>query len=294
MSDLQQIGIKTSDKSEGYGNKCMGTMLENMYVHPSLVHEDEFDKDRCRLVGGNWLPWIWHFPINIGLLSSSQLTNSYFSEGWPWPTNQINQWYIWCRKSMNKCLSLSIDLFFRKGTPKNAENSFSICLVLWWIPAAIHSRLALSTSARKKRASNFGPPVSLQRGRRGVFCGRWAEIFYSQFLQLVKFVNIFFKWRYAQFPLTSSTSGKTFEASDWVFDFFSKVVFSVWSDFSTCFLIRLVSQIWLQTGEPSWSITKQIMRAVNQPSILWQVWTDVLIVDFQSGFSHKQSLAHNK
>ena len=56
MSDLQQIGIKTSDKSEGYGNKCMGTMLENMYVHPSLVHEDEFDKDRCRLVGGNWLP----------------------------------------------------------------------------------------------------------------------------------------------------------------------------------------------------------------------------------------------
>ena len=25
----------------------------------------------------------WHFPINIGLLSSSQLTNSYFSEGWP-------------------------------------------------------------------------------------------------------------------------------------------------------------------------------------------------------------------
>ena len=32
---------------------------------------------------GNWLPWIWHFPIHIGLLSSSQFTNSYFSEGWP-------------------------------------------------------------------------------------------------------------------------------------------------------------------------------------------------------------------
>ena len=30
-----------------------------------------------------WLPWIWHFPRNIGFLSSSQLTKSYFSEGWP-------------------------------------------------------------------------------------------------------------------------------------------------------------------------------------------------------------------
>ena len=38
------------------------------------------------LVGG--LVAIFYFPINIGLLSSSQLTNSYFSEGWPWPTNQ--------------------------------------------------------------------------------------------------------------------------------------------------------------------------------------------------------------
>ena len=28
-----------------------------------------------------WLPSIWYFPMNIGLLSSSQLTNSYFSEG---------------------------------------------------------------------------------------------------------------------------------------------------------------------------------------------------------------------
>ena len=28
-----------------------------------------------------WLPSIWHFPINIGLLSSSQLTNSYFFRG---------------------------------------------------------------------------------------------------------------------------------------------------------------------------------------------------------------------
>ena len=31
----------------------------------------------------------FYFPRNIGLMSSSQLTDSYFSEGWPWPTNQI-------------------------------------------------------------------------------------------------------------------------------------------------------------------------------------------------------------
>ena len=30
----------------------------------------------------------FYFPRNVGLLSSSQLTKSYFSEGWPWPTNQ--------------------------------------------------------------------------------------------------------------------------------------------------------------------------------------------------------------
>ena len=30
-----------------------------------------------------WLPWILYFPRNIGLRLSSQLTKSYFSEGWP-------------------------------------------------------------------------------------------------------------------------------------------------------------------------------------------------------------------
>ena len=35
------------------------------------------------LVGGVGLPSIWHFPRNIGLLSSSQLTKSIiFPEGW--------------------------------------------------------------------------------------------------------------------------------------------------------------------------------------------------------------------
>ena len=35
------------------------------------------------LVGGLWLPSMTYFPMNIGFLSSSQLTKSYFSEGWP-------------------------------------------------------------------------------------------------------------------------------------------------------------------------------------------------------------------
>ena len=35
-----------------------------------------------------WLPF-FYFPRNIGFRLSSQLTNSYFSEGWPWPTNLI-------------------------------------------------------------------------------------------------------------------------------------------------------------------------------------------------------------
>ena len=35
------------------------------------------------LVGGEWLPSIFYFPRNIGNFSSSQLTNSYLSEGWP-------------------------------------------------------------------------------------------------------------------------------------------------------------------------------------------------------------------
>ena len=34
-----------------------------------------------------WLPFLI-FPLILGI-SSSQLTHSYFSEGWPWPTNQI-------------------------------------------------------------------------------------------------------------------------------------------------------------------------------------------------------------
>ena len=34
-----------------------------------------------------WLPFL-AFSHILGM-SSSQLTKSYFSEGWPWPTNQI-------------------------------------------------------------------------------------------------------------------------------------------------------------------------------------------------------------
>ena len=38
--------------------------------------------DQPWLVGGDWLPSILDVPRNIGLMSSSQLTNSYFSQGW--------------------------------------------------------------------------------------------------------------------------------------------------------------------------------------------------------------------
>ena len=45
-----------------------------------------------------WLV-VWNinfiFPY-IGFMSSSQLTNSYFSEGWPWPTNQMSGGFQEC------------------------------------------------------------------------------------------------------------------------------------------------------------------------------------------------------
>ena len=50
------------------------------------------------LVGGLVAIFIhfWHFPIYIGNHLSSQLTKSYFSEGWPWPTNHevIHGWIV--------------------------------------------------------------------------------------------------------------------------------------------------------------------------------------------------------
>ena len=49
---------------------------------------------KSKLVGGNWLPWIWHFPINIGFRLSSQLTNSYFSEGFKPPTSKSPDIYM--------------------------------------------------------------------------------------------------------------------------------------------------------------------------------------------------------
>ena len=57
-----------------------------------------------KMVSGWWFGChFWHFPRNIGLRLSSQLTKSYFSEGWPWPTNQ--RWFhsetaadLFCRR----------------------------------------------------------------------------------------------------------------------------------------------------------------------------------------------------
>ena len=42
------------------------------------------------LVGGEWLPWIWNFPINIGLRLSSQLTFIFFRGVAQTPT-RLNQ-----------------------------------------------------------------------------------------------------------------------------------------------------------------------------------------------------------
>ena len=65
------------------------------------------------LLGGNWLPWILYFPINIGLLSSSQMTKSYFSEGFKQPPTRLSflmglwelEWWWWYIKNHydNRC-----------------------------------------------------------------------------------------------------------------------------------------------------------------------------------------------
>ena len=55
---------------------------QNQKGWPSVNQKDV----KVILVGG--LVAMFYFPINLGCLSSSQLTNSYFSEGWLKTTNQ--------------------------------------------------------------------------------------------------------------------------------------------------------------------------------------------------------------
>ena len=55
--------------------------LEKCLVHPLGITDLNVtigDCDRTHLVGGNWLPSIFYFPINIGFRLSSQLTFIFF------------------------------------------------------------------------------------------------------------------------------------------------------------------------------------------------------------------------
>ena len=56
-------------------------------------------KEIPRLVGGNWLPWIWLiFPWILGCDYHPNWL-IFFRTGWPWPTNQINIALIYWRWS---------------------------------------------------------------------------------------------------------------------------------------------------------------------------------------------------
>ena len=49
--------------------------------------------DLSTVTGWWWLVAIFDiFPEILGISNHPQLTNSYFSEGWPWPTNQVSVW----------------------------------------------------------------------------------------------------------------------------------------------------------------------------------------------------------
>ena len=75
-----------------------------------------------------WLP-CFIFPEILGI-SSSQLTKSYFSEGWPWPTNQ--EWLV---------TGVSSPTFFErdnpilKGDKLDQLLSWMILQALWIIPS---------------------------------------------------------------------------------------------------------------------------------------------------------------
>ena len=71
---------------------CWSTVVGRMFSPVQMV---QICTDAPILGNHHLMPGWWfgchqfYFPINIGLRSSSQLTNSYFSEGWPWPTNHL-------------------------------------------------------------------------------------------------------------------------------------------------------------------------------------------------------------
>ena len=65
-----------------------------------------------------WLPSILNFPINIGLHSSSQLTHSYFSEGWPNHQPELN-------------FSVEVRLFWLQPYGKPVHRSLIFFLGSW-------------------------------------------------------------------------------------------------------------------------------------------------------------------
>ena len=85
--------------------------------------------------GGDWLPSIWHFPINIGLLIIP--IDSYFAEGW---TNHqpvlICEFAIWCFAFWSGVRSLSFSVSMR---------SICVCflMVFVWQKAAVGISRAL-------------------------------------------------------------------------------------------------------------------------------------------------------
>ena len=68
-------------------SSCFFSMLESIFEHPHYGDIVDIWWYQWILVGGDWLPSIFYFPINIGVRKKYQLTNSYFSEGFKPPTS---------------------------------------------------------------------------------------------------------------------------------------------------------------------------------------------------------------
>ena len=85
-----------------------------------LVENDKWSDSNISFVLIIWLVvWnIFYFPINLGFLSSSQVTNSYFSEGWLKTTHQI----ICCIRNFWPC---PVDFPLPSLSPKNGRRWFA-------------------------------------------------------------------------------------------------------------------------------------------------------------------------
>ena len=101
-----------ADRPFGKGNLRPGSVW---YYHPERYEA------LYQIKTGWWFGCHeFYFPIWLGFLSSSQLTKSYFSEGWPWPTNQK----IWIDKVQEEWLGGS-----SRWCPRQIEQLCSIKVV---------------------------------------------------------------------------------------------------------------------------------------------------------------------